>query len=210
MLPVEEIETRLQSFLKKVHLSESSISTVLGLLVVVTIGILIINYFQQEPSSQITDEAAMAVNEDLLEQEEASKRPRVHIVARGDDLSKIAKEYYGDRQLWIEIAEVNGITAPDLLEVGQELVLPEVVGAEISASVPEVDTEVLVGLGSSSGSHLDIRTTTSYVVQPGDTLAKVAGKVYGDEGKWSVIFEANGMWSPDYLEAGQELVIPRD
>jgi nucleoid-associated protein YgaU len=51
----------------------------------------------------------------------------------------------------------------------------------------------------------------SYVVQPGDTLSRVAGKVYGDPRKWEQIFNANrdALPSPESVRVGQTLQIPR-
>jgi hypothetical protein len=50
-----------------------------------------------------------------------------HVVQRGDTLSEIARLRYGEARLWREIAAANGITDPDRLAVGGELVLPPVV-----------------------------------------------------------------------------------
>lgn len=50
----------------------------------------------------------------------------------------------------------------------------------------------------------------TYVVQPGDTLAKIAKAVYGDASRWPEIFEANrdSISDPDVIQVGQELRIP--
>lgn len=50
-----------------------------------------------------------------------------------------------------------------------------------------------------------------YVVRPGDTLGKIASRVYGDSSKWNVIFDANRntLSKPESVRVGQELVIPR-
>lgn len=50
-----------------------------------------------------------------------------------------------------------------------------------------------------------------YVVESGDTLSRIAGKVYGDSGKWSVIYEANRsmLKGPESVRVGQTLIIPR-
>jgi nucleoid-associated protein YgaU len=57
------------------------------------------------------------------------------------------------------------------------------------------------------------QTTTfdSYTVQPGDTLSRIAGKVYGDSQKWDVIFQANKatLKRPENVKVGQTLVVPR-
>ncbi|HMP73670.1 MAG TPA: LysM peptidoglycan-binding domain-containing protein [Kiritimatiellia bacterium] len=51
----------------------------------------------------------------------------------------------------------------------------------------------------------------SYVVQPGDTLSRIAGKVYNDASRWNVIYEANRdvLRSPASIRVGQTLKIPR-
>ncbi len=48
----------------------------------------------------------------------------------------------------------------------------------------------------------------SYVVRPGDTLAGIAGKVYGDRSKYRRIQEANNLKDARTIKVGQALVIP--
>ncbi|PYU28454.1 MAG: hypothetical protein DMG32_02695 [Acidobacteria bacterium] len=50
--------------------------------------------------------------------------PSTRTVQRGDSLYKIAKEVYGDANMWPLIAVANGIETPDLIKFGQELILP--------------------------------------------------------------------------------------
>lgn len=45
---------------------------------------------------------------------------------------------------------------------------------------------------------------TDYVIQEGDSLAKIAGRVYGKSSQWTVIFYAN----QDRLGGGSSLIIP--
>jgi nucleoid-associated protein YgaU len=47
-----------------------------------------------------------------------------------------------------------------------------------------------------------------YVVRPGDTLAGIALKVYGDIGLSSYLAEANGIPDSSELNVGEELTIP--
>jgi nucleoid-associated protein YgaU len=49
-----------------------------------------------------------------------------HVVAKGDTLSKIAEEYYGDKMLYPKIFEANkGILKdPNKIQVGQKLRIP--------------------------------------------------------------------------------------
>ncbi|MCD5421799.1 LysM peptidoglycan-binding domain-containing protein [Rhodococcus pyridinivorans] len=45
-------------------------------------------------------------------------------VVAGDTLSKLAQRFYGDATLFLVIAVPNGITDPDEITVGQELLIP--------------------------------------------------------------------------------------
>ena len=49
-----------------------------------------------------------------------------HVVEAGDTLSKIAKRYYGDAALYMQIFEANQdqLKNPDLIKVGQKLRSP--------------------------------------------------------------------------------------
>jgi LysM repeat protein len=54
----------------------------------------------------------------------AAAAPRIHVVQRGDTLSKIAAKFYGDANRYPEIARANGIRNPNLIKVGQRLKVP--------------------------------------------------------------------------------------
>ena len=47
-----------------------------------------------------------------------------YTVQSGDNLSKIAKRFYGAANKYTSIAQANGIANPDLIRVGQQLNLP--------------------------------------------------------------------------------------
>jgi nucleoid-associated protein YgaU len=47
-----------------------------------------------------------------------------YTVQSGDNLSKIAKRFYGSANKYTGIAQANGIANPDLIKVGQQLNLP--------------------------------------------------------------------------------------
>lgn len=49
----------------------------------------------------------------------------------------------------------------------------------------------------------------TYIVQPGDSLATIAEQTYGDSNAWTIIAKANNLSSPDQIEVGMELKIPR-
>jgi nucleoid-associated protein YgaU len=51
---------------------------------------------------------------------------QVHVVVKGDTLSKIAAKYYGDPSLYKKIFEANRdvIKNPDLIQIGWKLKIP--------------------------------------------------------------------------------------
>jgi len=75
----------------------------------------------------------------------------------------------------------------------------------VDSSLPQpaqAQSAASAGGGASSGS--------TYTVQPGDTLSKIAKERYGNANDYNKIFEANRdkLSSPDKIQVGQELVIP--
>lgn len=55
---------------------------------------------------------------------DTSGEDKTYIVEEGDSLTTIAQKFYGDSSLDDFLAEVNGITDPTQLAVGQELTIP--------------------------------------------------------------------------------------
>lgn len=53
--------------------------------------------------------------------EPAAKAPDTYVVQRGDSLWAIAKKLLGDGKRYLELAELNGITSPYTIHVGQVL-----------------------------------------------------------------------------------------
>lgn len=49
-----------------------------------------------------------------------------YTIQSGDNLSKIAKRFYGNANKYPEIAKANNIPNPDLIKVGQQLNLPAI------------------------------------------------------------------------------------
>jgi nucleoid-associated protein YgaU len=61
--------------------------------------------------------------------------------------------------------------------------------------------------GSSSTAQTGGKT---YTVKSGDSLSKIAKRMYGDANKWHLIYEANRdkIKNPDLIHPGQEFTIP--
>jgi hypothetical protein len=50
--------------------------------------------------------------------------PRVHKIEKGEYLSRLAQQYYGDPQRWRELALINRAPNPNHVEVGEEIFVP--------------------------------------------------------------------------------------
>jgi len=64
--------------------------------------------------------------------------------------------------------------------------------------------------GSEDVSSKGVATARNYVVEKGDTLQKIAQKMYGTTKEWKKIYDANRdkIKNPDRIRPGQVLIIP--
>ncbi len=128
----------------------------------------------------------------------AKKSVRTYIVAEGDDLWNIAEKFYGSGFNAYDISIANKMTDSSNLEVGIKLVIPQVTPRQ--PTVGEIST-----ISSAQVTYVE----NKYIVQPGDSLSIIAQRVYGDIFAWPSIMNANNLLSPDSIEAGMVLIIPR-
>lgn len=110
---------------------------------------------------------------------------RVHIVAPGENLAKIAARY---NTTLAELAHYNNILDPNIVWIGQQLSIPYDARAALNA--PAADMQSLPG---DSG---------YYVVQRGDSLSMIA-QAYGLA--LSDLLRLNGMQNPNHIYVGQTL-----
>ena len=71
-------------------------------------------------------------------------------------------------------------------------------------------SDVVSGSSSSSPAPKDETVTRTYTVVAGDSLSKIAKKIYGSANRWKEIWEANKdqIKNPDLIHPGQVLKIP--
>lgn len=126
-----------------------------------------------------------------------------YVIARGDTLQKIAAKFYGDRNLWRKIFadNANVIHNANRIYPGQKIII-YLPGAQETVSASQVYTAGTNQTGFTGGKV--------YVVQRGDSLWRIAAKVYGSGSQWRLIYEANRnvLRGPGVIYAGQQLIIP--
>lgn len=182
----------LKNILKTFKLNESTISTIIGVIVVVIAGTFIFNYFKGGKGSIIpgtnTQQEERQENESGNENEE-----RTYIVKKGQSLWKIAEEVYGSGYNWVDIAKENNIKNPNVIEEGMKIKIPN---AEVkTAKTMEDNTQRITG--------------GTYTVAKGDTLWKIAVRAYGDGYRWVDIARENKLSNPNLIHSGNVLSLPR-
>ncbi len=208
------MEDSLKKMLKSLKMNESTISTVLGGLIVIMIGVLVFNYFSSiNQEGQITESSAkveVTPGEPVLVDENGEKVPQglptTYKVKKGDTLWSVAEQFYNSGYNWVDIASENKLANADLIEVDQELTLPKVAVKQVTVA-SKLDSSA----GGASIDNITINSNT-YKTQKGDYLWRIAVRAYGDGYQWVKIYEANkdkiGV-NPNILEKDVVLDIPR-
>jgi len=186
---------RLKRLLKNLKLNESTISMILGALVIIVVGALIFNYFRgvEPPKEELKPEEIRLVEEagELVPE----GLPVEYQVKKGDDLWKIAENFYGSGYNWVDIAQANNLSNPNIIYVDQELTIPRTAVIKPLAAEMTVFGSVIEG--------------SQHVVEKGDHLWGIAVRAYGDGYQWTRLAQANKIASPDVINPGDVLTIPR-
>lgn len=214
------------------QLSESYISIGLGLLVVIVVGILLYNFFQQKNTE--TTEESTEISEDITEEATTTAKPGgTYKVVEGDTLWSISEKSYGTGFEWERIAKENNVTSDIQLVVDQELRIPvippdasllAVASTQPTTSPEAVATAVASPVASPISSPAATTapvppaatptptptiTGTSYKVVKGDTLWSIACRAYGDCFQWPKVAAANKLANPDLIFTDSTLTLPR-
>jgi nucleoid-associated protein YgaU len=183
----------LKSTLKSLKLNESTISLILGVIVIVVVGVLVINYFRGQEEGQTIPPIGT----------EEIKLPTTHVVAEGEDLWSISEIYYQTGYNWIDISKENDIINPNELEVGRELSIPDVEPRLASEDVEVSPTTVEDMLTTISEDGKNI-----HLVSIGESLWSIAERYYDSGFNWVDIAKENELTTPNLIDAGQKLTIP--
>lgn len=160
--------------------------------------------FSEMSIAEVITEETIAVLE-AASAEDASIKV-IHKVISNDSLFKISRKYYGDEAKWHKIYEANidNMSGPNALYIGQELLIPEITLAKRET------LSMLTSLKKRQNNEISIKTNKHTVVS-GDTLYRIARKYYDDPTMWYKIYEANEDTIEDksLLVKGQILIIPK-
>ncbi|MFH1971300.1 MAG: LysM peptidoglycan-binding domain-containing protein [Patescibacteria group bacterium] len=181
----------IKNILKAIKLNESTVSMVLGALVIIVVGVLVVNYFKDQEKVGLLPEVT---SENQIENAEVGK---TYTVSSGDNLWEIAENAYGSGYNWVDIAKENDLKSPDLLNEGQEL------------SIPDVEPKLATVTSIMDESSPDKISGATYEVQKGDNLWDISVRAYGDGFKWVELAKVNNLSNPDLIFSGNILVLPR-
>jgi nucleoid-associated protein YgaU len=192
------LKFNLKKILKTIKLNESSISMVLGIVVVIIAASLIVKYLKTDRGT-IPQELLSGTNS-------IESSAKVHKVVKGENLWKIAVQYYGDGFKWVDIATENKLANASTIEVGQELTIPNLEDKTTDES--SVTSTETISKANDTNTK-DAITTATYEVVHGDTLWSIAVRSYGDGYKWTDIAKENKIVNPNIIHSGNILVLPR-
>lgn len=207
------MEKKLKQLLKTIKLNESMISMFFGVVTVILIGVLVVRMYSANKPAEITPEAEQIeaktemVGEVVVEKREDGTKvpkelPEKVTVQKGEHLWAIAERYYGSGYNYVDIAKANNLANASALAVGMELTLPKVAVKELVTA--KTTTEV------AKPEVVEKIEGETYKVVKGDHLWSIAVRAYGDGYKWVEIAKINNIPSPNYIEVGQELKLPRE
>lgn len=188
--------------IEKIKKSESTISMLLGVVVVVVVSILLVKYFkglsgkiknqEENIDTEISDELGELSGEETI----GKKLPGKYTVILGDSLWKISIKFYGEGYNWVDISRENELVNPNILIAGQELIIPNVSEKKEIGDV--VKPKSLVSIEGNN-----------YVIEKGDSLWNISVRAYLDGYKWVEIAKANNLSNPNLIHPGNQLIIPR-
>jgi nucleoid-associated protein YgaU len=85
---------------------------------------------------------------------------------------------------------------------------PTAGAATAPTEAPIVDKQIQVGVELPPSTVVASTLPTTHTVKANDTLIALARKYYGDDSKWTLIYEANRLSNQNSLTVGQKLTIP--
>jgi len=160
-------------------------------------------FFQSGEVKPITTDSTPMVSPIDTSVASSSTRPSVqsHVVVAGESFSSIATQVYGSSKYVGKLMAANPNIDPHRLRVGMKIVIPEL-SSSTSATSADVTTPT---------TDATVDTSNGYKVVPGDTLERIAIKLYGQASFKLDLYNANKSLigvNPDRLKVGWVLKLP--
>lgn len=111
-----------------------------------------------------------------------------YIVQPGDSLAGISSKIYGHKDAWQDLAKINHIKMPFVIFPGNKL--------KFSTSTTE---------SQAFATHYEQIPEKTVTVKKGDTLSKIATKVFGAPSGWKIFMVYNKIDNPNRIEVGLTL-----
>lgn len=150
--------------------------------------------------------------------------PKSYVVAAGDNLSTIAKKFYGKNEgnkikTVIRIFQANRkiLKSADEIYEGQKIIIPPLPGSardktKIEGIVPRTMFEKVKSIGRIrvSNNRPKARRSGGYVIRDGDSLWRIAAEHLGDGSRYGEIARLNAgiLDDEDFLSVGMRLKLP--
>jgi LysM repeat protein len=137
-----------------------------------------------------------------------------YVVQPGDTLFRIAAN---NNTTVARLAQYNGILNPARIFPGQEILIPPAdttvpstsgppTAVPIGGQAPAQVTPIAPPVQPVPQNFIDPTGALIHIVQPGENIFRI-GLIYNVT--WDRIARANGIFNPNFVIAGQRLVIPR-
>ncbi|MEE9218915.1 MAG: LysM peptidoglycan-binding domain-containing protein [Acidobacteriota bacterium] len=157
-----------------------------------------------------------------------AEKPTVieHKVERGQTLAGLAVHYYGDRDRYEKLAQINDLQPPYRLKTGRVLRIPLSLAYRVrSGDTPSTLAQRLLGGASrhdllmemnglpargslQAGMVLEVPSTIAHRLAKGETLGGLAKRYLGDASRAAWIARYNGIKRPDRVKRGARLEVP--
>ena len=186
-------------FGERFNISESYISLLLGVVVVIA-AVLLFTLFIRNKRPETTQSLPPSKISQELEKVKTEDTKSTHTVVAGDTLWSIAEKEYKSGYEWVKIAQANNLANPANIEVGTKLVLPKTTQAILATSTVAEKTTT---------EKTNAISGDKYTIKEGDYLWEIAIRAYGDGYKWPEIARVNNLENPDLIYPENELKLPR-
>ena len=184
------------------NLSESYISLLLGILVVLVVAGFLFAFIKNRRIEPITPVKPEIISQEIQKAKQIDQAQ--YTVVEGDTLWDIAEKKYNSGFVWNEIAKENNIATPEALSIGTKLTLSTT--SKILAADTIAESTLAPPSVPSSSQAIE---GMSYEVKRGDDLWDIAIRAYGDGYRWEDIAKANNLTNPEIIHSGNILTIPR-